>query len=83
MNVFTIKPDADGKPKCAKSRIVILGNKDLVQWTRADCYALVVSQPIVRLMTALAVRNRTTLKQADCKNAFCHPELPEDEPTIV
>jgi hypothetical protein len=30
-----------------------------------------------------AVRNRTTLKQADCKNAFCHPELPKDEPTIV
>jgi hypothetical protein len=83
MNVFTIKPDADGKPKRAKSRIVVLGNKDPVQWTRADCYAPVVSQPIVRLMTALAVRNRTTLKQADCKNAFCHPELPEDEPTIV
>jgi hypothetical protein len=83
MGVFTVKNDSDGKPLRAKSRIVALGNKDPVEWTKADCYAPVVSQPIVRLMTSLAVRNRTVLKQADCKNAFCHPELPEDEPTII
>jgi len=83
MGVFTVKNDSDGKPVRAKSRVVVLGNKDPVEWTKAECYAPVVSQPIVRLLTSLAVRNRTTLKQADCKNAFCHPELPEDEPTIV
>jgi hypothetical protein len=83
MGLFTVKPDSDGKPQWAKSRIVVLGNKDPVEWTKAECYAPVVSQPMVRLLTALAVRNRTTLKQGDCKNAFCHPELPEDEPTIV
>jgi hypothetical protein len=31
MKVFMIKPDADGKPKRAKSRIVVLNNKDPVQ----------------------------------------------------
>ena len=83
MGVFTVKNDSDGKPVRAKSRVVVLGNKDPVEWTKAERYAPFVSQPIVRLLTSLAVRNRTTLKQADCKNAFCHPELPEDEPTIV
>ena len=83
MGILSIKTDSNGKPQRVKSRVVVLGNKDPVEWTKADCYAPVVSQPIVRLLTALAVRNRTTLKQADCKNAFCHPELPEDEPTIV
>jgi Reverse transcriptase (RNA-dependent DNA polymerase) len=83
MNIFTIKTDSDGHPKRAKSRIVVLGNKDPVDWSKADCYAPVVPQPIVRLMTALAVRNRTTLKQADCKNAFCNSVLPDDEPTVV
>jgi Reverse transcriptase (RNA-dependent DNA polymerase) len=83
MNIFNVKLDSEGKPKRAKSRIVVLGDKDPVEWTKAECYAPVVSQPIVRLLTSLAVRNRTTLKQADCKNAFCHPELPENEPTIV
>ena len=62
---------------------MVLGNKDPAHWTKADCYAPTVSQPIVRLMAALAVRNRTTLKQGDCKNAFCHPALPDDEIIIV
>jgi hypothetical protein len=83
MAILSIKTDSDGKPQRAKSRIVVLGNKDPVEWTNAECYAPVVPQPIVRLMTSLAVRNKTTLQQADCKNAFCHPELPEDEPTII
>jgi hypothetical protein len=47
MNIFTIKPDSDGNPKRAKSRIVVLGNKDPVDWMTADCYVPVVSQPIV------------------------------------
>ena len=47
MGVFTVKNDSDGKPVRAKSIVVALGNKDPVEWTKAECYAPVVSQPIV------------------------------------
>jgi hypothetical protein len=49
----------------------------------ADCFAPVVSMPVARLMTALVVRNGCILKQGDCKNAFCHTSLTDDEVTIV
>jgi len=83
MCVFTVKKDSSGRPLRAKSRIVVLGNKDPTQWTKADCYAPVASIPVVRLFTALAVSKRCTLKQGDCKNAFVQSTLPEDEITIV
>ena len=31
----------------------------------------------------MAVENGRMLKQGDCKNAFCQPELPDNEITIV
>ena len=31
----------------------------------------------------MAVQEGRYLKQGDCKNAFCQPELPEDELCIV
>ncbi len=83
MCVFTIKKDSRGHPVRAKSRIVLLGNKDPTEWTKADCYAPVVSLPVVRLLTALAVKNKCTLKQGDCKNAFVQADLPPVEATIV
>jgi len=83
MCVFTIKRDSLGKPARAKSRIVVLGNKDPREWTKADCFAPVVSLPTVRLFTALAVKHRTVLKQGDCKLAFVQAVLPEKELTIV
>jgi hypothetical protein len=83
MNIFTIKTDLEGWPKQVKSRIVVLGNKDPVDWSKADCYTPVVSQPIVHLMTALAIQTQTTLKQAECKNTFCNSVLPNDEPTVI
>ena len=36
MCVQTIKKDSAGKPVRAKSRIVVLGNKTPVPWTRSD-----------------------------------------------
>jgi hypothetical protein len=83
MNIFTIKTNSDGNLKQAKSQIVVLGNRDPIDWSKANCYAPVASQMIVHLMMALAVRNHTTLKQADCKNAFCNSVLPNDEPTVI
>ena len=35
MAILSIKTDSDGKPQRAKSRIVVLGNKDPVEWTKA------------------------------------------------
>lgn len=75
MVVFTVKKDSLGRPLRAKSRIVVLGNKDPAQWTKADCYAPVASIPVVRLFTALVVSKRSTLKQGECKNAFVQSSL--------
>jgi hypothetical protein len=38
---------------------------------------------MVRLLTALAVHNKRTVKQGDCKFAFTQASLPPDELTIV
>jgi hypothetical protein len=83
MCIFTVKKDSRGLPIRAKSRIVVLGNKDPTMWTKADCYAPVVSLPMIRILTALAVSKKCTLKQGDCKNAFVQSTLPEEEITIV
>ena len=83
MGILTIKPDGHGNPDRAKSCIVILSNHETMQWTKSDCFTLVVSAPVVCLMAALAVKNWTVLEQGDCKNTFCHPVLPENEITIV
>jgi hypothetical protein len=42
-----------------------------------------MSIPMIRLLTALAVHNGRTLKQADCKFAFIQATLPKDQLTIV
>ena len=42
MCILNIKKDAEGRPSRAKSLIVVLGNKDFTQWTKADCYAPMV-----------------------------------------
>jgi Reverse transcriptase (RNA-dependent DNA polymerase) len=83
MAVLTIKSDGQGDPVCAKSRIVVLGNQESTSWTKSDCFAPVISTLVIRLMAALAVRHKTVLKQGDCKNAFCHTKLPENEVTII
>jgi len=55
----------------------------MTPWTKADCYAPVVSLPVVRLLTALAVRHKRPLKQGDFKNAFVQASLPENKTTII
>jgi len=82
MCTFTVKK-TNGAPTRAKSQIVVLGNLDPRPWTKSDCFSPVVSIPMVRLLTALAVHNRRTVKQGDCKFAFIQASLPENELTIV
>ena len=83
MNLFTIKKDKEGNPIRAKSRIVVLGNHEQRTWTREDRYAPVLSSSAARLLVSMAVDDGCYLKQGDCKNAFCQPELPDDELCIV
>ena len=83
MCVLTIKTDEFHNPVRAKSRIVVLGNLESRMWTTAECYAPVLRQDSLRLLTSIAVENQCVLKQGDCKNAFCQPHLPIDEVVIV
>jgi hypothetical protein len=69
MCVFTVK-NTNGIPTRAKSRIVVLGNLEQHSWTKSDCFSPVVSIPMIHLLTALAVHNGCTIKQADFKFAF-------------
>ena len=57
MNLFTIKPDMEGNPTCAKSRIVALGNLEKRIWSREDRYAPVLSATAARLLTSMAVED--------------------------
>ena len=83
MNLFTVKKDENGKPVRAKSRIVVLGNLEKRVWEKADTYAPVIAASANRLLVSMAVEDGRVLKQGDCKNAFCQPELPDDEITIA
>ena len=83
MCVLTIKTDEFHNPVRDKSRIVVLDNLDSRIWTTAECYAPVLRQDLLPLLTSIAVENHDVLKQGDCKNAFCQPHLPIDEVVIV
>ena len=83
MCVLVVKPDKDGKPYRAKSRIVVLGNFEDRCYSKSDRYAPVLKYSTLRLLTAKAVGHRRILQQADCKNAFCQANLPDDERMAV
>ncbi len=83
MCVLTIKKNEDGNPIRSKSRIVVLGNLEQRVWEKKDKYAPVIGQASTRLLVSLAVKKGRSLKQGDCKNAFCHSTLPEDEVVVV
>ena len=83
MCVLVIKPDKDGKPHRAKSRIVVLGNFEDRIYQKSQRYAPVLKYDSLRLLTAKAIADKRILQQGDCKNAFCNATLPEDECTVV
>ena len=83
MCVLVIKPDKDGKPNRAKSRIVVLGNHEDHYFSKSQRYAPVLKYSSLRLLCSKAVEAKRVLQQGDCKNAFCHALLPEDELTVV
>jgi len=79
MAIAMIKYDEYNKPKRAKYRIVVLGNLDFHDWSKADTAAPVLSQLELRLLTSLAVHHRRVLKNCDVKQAFVQSSLPEHE----
>jgi hypothetical protein len=83
MCVLTIKRDELLLPPRAKSRIVVLGNRETRDWSRSDRFAPVLHFDSLRFLVSLAVQHRCGLKQGDCKNAFCQGILPPEEVTIV
>eukprot|EP00957_Ditylum_brightwellii_P120704 9206697-Ditylum_brightwellii.AAC.1 len=74
-----LKKDKHGRPVRAKSRIVVLGNLEQHSWEKGKVYAPVITQPQVCLLISLAVSHKRVLKQADCRNVFCHSVPPKDE----
>jgi hypothetical protein len=83
MCVLVIKPNKDGSPHRAKSRIVVLGNHEDRYWSKSQRYAPVLKYSSVCLLCSKAVEAKKVLQQGDCKNAFCHAKLPPEELTVV
>lgn len=83
MCVLVIKPDNDGKPHRAKSRIVVLGNHEDRYWSKSQRYTPVLKYSSLHLLCSKAVEAKRVLQQGDCKNAFCHAKLPPEELTAV
>jgi hypothetical protein len=82
MAISTIKYDGDGKPVQAKYRIVTLGNLDPHNWSKNDCFALVLSQLELRLITAMAARDKRLPKTGDITQTFCQSYLPQSKDYI-
>lgn len=83
MCVLTIKRDENLLPLRAKSRIVVLGNHEETIWSKSDKFAPVLRGNSLRFLVSLAVEKRRTLRQGNCKNAFCQSELPPEEVTVI
>ena len=83
MCVVIIRPDKNGNPVRAKSRIVVLGNFKDCYYTKSQRYAPVLKYSSLCLLCSQAVSDQQVLQQGHCKNAFCHAHLPEDELIVV
>jgi hypothetical protein len=83
MCVQTVKPDKNGDPVRAKSRIVALGNHEERLWSKSKKFAPVLRGESSRLIMTMAVQSGRREKQGDCKNAFCQSYLPKDEKIII
>jgi len=83
MALSTVKFDECGTPKRAKYRIVVLGNLDPHDWTKSECFAPVMSQLELRLLTAIAVKHKCILKAGDVKQAFVQALLPPEETYVL
>ena len=83
MCVLVARNDKDGKPLCAKSRIVVLGNSEDRFYQKSQRYAPVLKYRSLCLPTAKAVGDKCILQKGDFKNALCNATLPDNEVTVI
>jgi hypothetical protein len=83
MCVLTIKKDENLMPLQAKSRIIVLRNRENWDWLKSNRFAPVLRFDSLQYLVSLAAQQRRGLKQGDCKNSFCQGILPLEEITIV
>jgi hypothetical protein len=83
MCVQTVKPDKNGDPDRAKTRIVALGNQEDRVWEKSEKFAPVLRDESSRVMTSMAIQAGRREKQGDCENAFCQSCLPKGETIIL
>ena len=81
--ISTIKRDENGNPQRAKYRICVLGNLELRQWTKDECFAPVLSMPDLRFIVNLAVKRKRLPKTGDVSQAFCQSYLPCTENYVI
>ena len=67
--VLVVKNDKDGKPLCAKSHIVVLGNFEDQIYQKSQRYAPVLRYSSFCLLTAKSISDKHILQQGYCKNA--------------
>ena len=65
MCVLIVKPDKDGNPLRAKSRIVVLGNFEDRPYTKSQRYAPVLKYDSLQLLISEAVNHRRILQKGD------------------
>ena len=65
MAISTIKYDEHGAPKGVKN--AALGNLDPHDWSKKDCYVLVLSMPEPHFLVSLTVQHKISLKNGDTK----------------
>jgi hypothetical protein len=70
MCVLTIKKDKQLLPLWAKSRIVVLGNREGHDWSISNCFAPVLQFDSLRFLVSLLTQHRWGLKQEDLQKHF-------------
>ena len=73
MCVFVVENEKDGKPLCAKSRIVNMGNFEDGLYENSQLYPPVLKYSSLRLLTAKAVGDKHILQQGDIRTHSATP----------
>jgi len=76
--IYRIKYHSDGSIECFKTRLVILGNHQVVGIDFNETFALVAKMVTIRIVLVVAAAKDWELHQMDVHNAFLHGDFKED-----